>query len=282
MFLPAGLEKQIGVLEASVEARGVVHFPWPTLLELHPCGVTGRVMVKEGRKFSDPLGLELSNGTVDQADRIEHQDVRGRTLHLVMSECRQKIKRPFKNGGVQSMGVRQVGDVLGSKRALEARVAHLEAPCPIRKGERPKSPLIDPVAHLLQVHARQVERDRTAANIGLKRPVGDGADRLDNRPVAWGLGRLCWLRPISRAGDTAAHVRDDRQHTGDIVSTVQVPHEIDDGATRSHAVVVPDVFALVDLEGRGVLVWSKRARVPSVMAANARRLKTEATEKFRK
>ena len=83
--------------------------------------------------------------------------------------------------------VRQVGDVLASERALEARVAHLEAPCSVRKGERPKSSLLDPVAHLLQVHARQVERDRPASNIGLKSSIRDRADRFDNRPVAWAL-----------------------------------------------------------------------------------------------
>ena len=61
-----------------------------------------------------------------------------------------------------------------------------------------------------------------------------------------------------------------------------MPHEIDDGAARSHAVVVPDVFALVDLEGWGVLVRPKGARVPSIMPAHARRREAESAEKFGK
>ena len=128
-------------------------------------------MIEKGRKLSDPLRLQFSNGTVDQTDRVEHQNVRSRALAFVVRQGGQEIERPFKNGGVEALRVRQVGDVLGSERALEARVAHLEAPCSVRKGERPKSPLIDPVAHLLQVHARQVERDRTTPDIGLQRPI---------------------------------------------------------------------------------------------------------------
>lgn len=181
------LQELVRILEAHVEARSVVHFPWPTLSKLHPCGIAGRVMIEKGRKLSDPLRLQFSNGAVNQADRVEHQDVRSRTLPLVVRQGGQEIERPFKNGGVEALRVRQIGDVLGSERALEARVAHLEAPCSVRKGECPKSSLLDPVTHLLQVHARQVERDRTTTDIGLQRSICDGADRFDNRPVAWAL-----------------------------------------------------------------------------------------------
>lgn len=144
-------------------------------------------MIEEGRKLSDPLRLQFSNGAVDQADRVEYQNVRSRPLPLVVRQGGQEIKRPFKNGGVEALRVRQVGDVLGSERALEAGIAHLEAPCSVREPQGPKSPLIDSVAHLLQVHARQVERDRPASNIGLKSSIRDRADRFDNRPVAWAL-----------------------------------------------------------------------------------------------
>jgi hypothetical protein len=155
---------------------------------------------------------------------------------------------------------------------------------PLKAGFRTSKPpalITHPVVHLLQVLARQVERDRPALDVGLKGSIRDRTHRLDHRHRARSLWGLV-VRAVCRARDPGAHVRDDGQDARHVVGSVQVPHEVDDGATGAHAVVEPDVLGLVDLERRRALLRAERARVPKVTPSKARRLVAESAKKFGK